>query len=77
MEGWSLYFKQQMWLAALSVSLLHLTVLSLGLLMTAYLKWQGLSEAELSLKRGCGAMCGLIATCVLPILQQASYKLKQ
>jgi hypothetical protein len=49
MEGWSLYFKQQMWLAALSLALLHLTVLSLGLLMTAYLKWQGLSEAELSL----------------------------
>ena len=38
--------------------------------MTAYLKWQGMSEAELSLYRGAGAISGLLATVVFPALHK-------
>lgn len=34
--------------------------------MTAYLKWQGMTEAELSLYRGAGAISGLLSTLVFP-----------
>lgn len=71
-EGWSLYFKQRLWPAAFSLALLYFTVLSLGLLMTAYLRWQGMTEAESSLYRGFGAMSGLIATFVFPVLHNTA-----
>ena len=69
-HGWRTYFSQSVWPAALALALLYLTVLSLGLLMTAYLKWQGMSEAELSLYRGAGAVSGLLATIVFPMLNR-------
>ena len=64
--GWGVYFQQRLWPAAFALALLYLTVLSLGLLMTAYLKWQGMTEAELSLYRGAGAISGLLSTLVFP-----------
>ena len=36
------------------------------MLMTAYLKWQGLTEAKLSLYRGAGAVSGLAAIDIVP-----------
>jgi len=66
--GWGTYFKQRLWPAALALALLYLTVLSLGLMMTAYLKWQGMTEAELSLYRGAGAISGLLSTVIFPSL---------
>lgn len=78
-SGWSLrgtglatYFKQSVWPAALSLALLYLTVLSLGLLMTAYLKWQGMTEAVLSLYRGAGAVSGLLATVAFPPIHKVA-----
>ena len=68
--GWGTYFQQRLWPAALALALLYLTVLSLGLLMTAYLKWQGMSEAELSLYRGAGAVSGLLSTVVFPTIHK-------
>ena len=49
MGGWRLYLQQRVLPAAFALALLYLTVLSLGLLMTAYLKWLvgGLSRNEL------------------------------
>lgn len=64
--GWAIYFRQSVWPAALALALLYLTVLSLGLLMTAYLKWQGMTEAALSVYRGAGAVSGLLATVAFP-----------
>ncbi len=64
--GWGTYFHQSILPAALALALLYLTVLSLGLLMTAYLKWQGMTEAKLSLYRGAGAISGLLSTVVFP-----------
>jgi len=45
-------------------------VLSLGFLMTSYLKWCGLTEAEVSIYRGVGAITGLMATFVYPTLRK-------
>lgn len=52
--------------AALALALLYLTVLSFGLLATAYLKWRGMSEAELSIFRGLGALAGVSVTFLFP-----------
>ena len=70
--GWATYFRQSTWPAALALALLYLTVLSLGLLMTAYLKWQGMSEAVLSLYRGAGAVSGLLSTVVFPTIHRST-----
>jgi iron-regulated transporter 1 len=56
--------------AALSLALLYLTVMSFGTLMTAYLKYSGLKEAELSIYRGFGALSGIAATLVFPTLHK-------
>ena len=52
--------------AAFALALLYLTVLSFGLLATAYLNWRGMSEAELSIYRGLGAIAGISATFIFP-----------
>jgi hypothetical protein len=48
----------------------YMTVLSLGFLMSSYLKWSGLTEAEVSVYRGVGAITGLIATFLYPWLRR-------
>lgn len=42
--------------------------------MTAYLKWQGMTEAELSLYRGAGAISGLLSTTVFPTIHNKTGK---
>ncbi len=49
---WAVYARQPAAAPALALALLYLTVLSWGTLMTAYLKAEGLPEAELALYRG-------------------------
>jgi len=41
-----LYLRQPVALANIGLALLYCTVLSLGILMTSYLHWSGLTEAE-------------------------------
>lgn len=65
-RGWQTYYKQDVLLANLALAILYCTVLSLGFLMTAFLRWCGMSEAEVSLYRGVGAIAGLLATWVFP-----------
>ncbi len=69
-DSLSLYFRQPVVLANLSLATLYMTVLSLGFLMTSYLKWSGLTEAEVSLYRGIGAITGLLATFIYPSLRR-------
>lgn len=63
------YLKQSCSQPAISLALLYCTVLSFGLLSTAYLKHLGLSEALLSVARGAGAVSGLMATLAYPRLR--------
>ena len=66
MGAWLTYFRQRIVLAALGLALLYLTVMSFGLLMTAYLKWKGMSEVRLSVFRGLGALLGVGSTFSFP-----------
>ena len=43
------------------------------MLMTAYLKWQGLTEAERSLYREAGAVSGLAAIDIVPRVPHLRY----
>ncbi|KAK9837511.1 hypothetical protein WJX81_007687 [Elliptochloris bilobata] len=70
-RSWATYAQQPTAPAAAALALLYCTVLSLGLLMTAYLRWLGLAEAELSLWRGAGALAGIGATFAYPRLHAA------
>ena len=70
--AWRLYSQQRVLPAALALALLYLTVMSLGLLMTAYLKWHGMDETTLGLARGLGAASGIAATFAFPVLQSRS-----
>ncbi|GMH45689.1 hypothetical protein BSKO_13652 [Bryopsis sp. KO-2023] len=66
----ALYYKQKCSLAMFALALLYLTVLSLGLLMTSYLKSLGMSEATLSLYRGVGAVTGVLGAKAFPFFQK-------
>ena len=69
-ESWRCYSHQPVLLACLSLSLIYCTVLSLGFLMTSFLKWSGMSEIEVSMYRGLGALTGLAATVTYATLQK-------
>lgn len=66
-SAWKLYFSQKsVWRSALALSMLHLTVLSFGVQMTAYVKILGVDPALISVYRGVGEVFGLTATYVAP-----------
>ncbi len=67
-SGWGTYLRQPVLLPALALAMLYFTVLSLGFLMTAYVKRSGLSELVVSLFRAAGALTGILATFVYPAL---------
>ncbi|KAL4422722.1 hypothetical protein ABPG75_008919 [Micractinium tetrahymenae] len=67
---WAQYARQPAAAPALALALLYLTVMSWGTLMTAYLKSEGLPEAELALYRGLGAVSGILATLAFPPLHR-------
>jgi hypothetical protein len=69
-SAWAVYLRQSAVRVALADALLYLTVMSGGLLMTAYLKWLGLSEAALALWRGFAALAGVAATYIFPPLRR-------
>lgn len=68
LAGWRAYLQQDISLAALELAMLFFTVMSSGLLMTAYLKWKGINEARLSVLRGLGAVTGVVSTITFPWL---------
>ena len=68
---WTVYFQQGPALYAFSLATVYLTVLSFGVLMTAYLNWSGMTEAELSIYRGLGALAGVSMTFIFPPLQHS------
>ena len=66
--AWRTYLQQEIFPAASALALLYLTVMSLGVMMTAYLKWRGMTEARLSIFRGLGAVTGVASTYSFPWL---------
>ncbi|KAG2435780.1 hypothetical protein HXX76_006976 [Chlamydomonas incerta] len=69
-DSWRVYVQQPLLLPCLALALIYMTVLSLGFLMTSFLKWTGLTEAEVSVYRGIGALTGLAATVLFPPLSK-------
>ncbi|GLC41594.1 hypothetical protein PLESTB_000698500 [Pleodorina starrii] len=67
-DSWIVFWRQRVLLLCCALALLYMTVLSLGFLMTSFLKWSGLTEAEVSGYRGIGALTGLAATALFPPL---------
>jgi len=47
LDGFTVFFRQPTWPLLLSLALLYFTALSLGLLMTSYLKWRGATWPKL------------------------------
>lgn len=70
LSGWAIYFQQSTALFAFSLALVYMTVLSFGALMTAYLNAEGMTEAELSVFRGLGAIAGVSATFLFPVMHR-------
>mmetsp|Transcript_26534 Transcript_26534/g.71777 ORF Transcript_26534/g.71777 Transcript_26534/m.71777 type:complete len:382 (-) Transcript_26534:398-1543(-) len=68
LHSFVVYGRQRVMLASLALSVLSGSVLTLGFLMTSYLHWGGLTEAEISVFRGVGALSGLGATAIFPML---------
>jgi iron-regulated transporter 1 len=68
--GWSTYIRQPVLLPAVALAMLYFTVLSLGFMMTAYVKHQGLTEVVVSIFRAAGALTGILATFLYPWLQK-------
>eukprot|EP00897_Mesotaenium_endlicherianum_P007176 jgi/Mesen1/6487/ME000331S05608 len=67
--GWRVYLRQEALLAAVSLALLYLTVLSFDALMTASLMWRGVPTVLLGAVRGVAALTGLVGTLVYPVLR--------
>lgn len=66
-SAWRLYFSQGgLWQSAFALSMLHLTVLSFGQQMTAYVMILGIDPAVISLYRGVGEIFGVTATFAAP-----------
>jgi iron-regulated transporter 1 len=68
LSGWGTYMRQPVLLPAVALAMLYFTVLSLGFLMTAFVKRMGLSELSVSLFRAAGALTGILATYTWPWL---------
>ena len=69
LRGWGCYFRHPVFGASLAYSLLYFTVLDGGTLMTAYLKWYGISPGVLGASRGIGALFGILGTLIFPRLR--------
>lgn len=76
-SGWCAYLSHPVSPASIFYCLLYLTILDGGTLMTAYLKWLGVSEAVLGGTRGFGALFGLLGTAVFPSIYRCLGSLRK
>merc|ERR1712157_702659 len=58
-ESFDLYWRHPVFLASLAFSMLYMTVLDNGTLITSYLTWRNVNASILGLQRGIGAIVGL------------------
>ena len=64
------YFSEPASRAGIPLSLLYMSCMTLGMLMTAYMKSIGMSEVALSVMRAGGAISGVSATIIHPIVHK-------
>ncbi|XP_067891522.1 ferroportin-like isoform X2 [Heterodontus francisci] len=69
-DGWIIYYRQPMFLAALGLSFLYMTVLGFDGITTGYAYAQGISSSVLSIMVALSALMGLIGTMFFTILRK-------
>ncbi|XP_067843641.1 ferroportin-like isoform X2 [Heptranchias perlo] len=69
-DGWIIYYRQPMFLAALGLSFLYMTVLGFDGITTGYAFAQGISSSVLSIMVALSALTGLIGTMFFTILKK-------
>ncbi|XP_072332129.1 ferroportin-like isoform X1 [Scyliorhinus torazame] len=69
-DGWIIYYRQPMFLAALGLSFLYMTVLGFDGITTGYAYAQGISSSMLSIMVALSALTGLIGTMFFTILKK-------
>ncbi|XP_041057180.1 solute carrier family 40 member 1-like isoform X2 [Carcharodon carcharias] len=69
-DGWIIYYRQPMFLAALGLSFLYMTVLGFDGITTGYAYAQGISSSVLSIMVALSALTGLIGTMFFTILRK-------
>ncbi|KAK1284392.1 Solute carrier family 40 member 1 [Acorus calamus] len=67
-DAWVVYLKQEVVLPGVALALLYFTVLSFGTLMTAALEWKGIPAYIIGIARGVGAVVGISATLLYPVV---------
>ncbi|KAI3931735.1 hypothetical protein MKW92_043537 [Papaver armeniacum] len=75
-DAWIVYLKQDVLLPGIALSLLYLTVLSFGTLMTATLEWKGIPAYVIGIMRGINAAVGIAATFSYPLLRSSNSTLR-
>ena len=66
--GLGAYRREMLFLASVAYTLLYMTVLDQGALITSYLQWAGVRPWEVALGRSAGAVSGLLGTFCFPWL---------
>ncbi|XP_078084527.1 ferroportin-like [Mustelus asterias] len=69
-DGWIIYYRQPMFLAALGLSFLYMTVLGFDGITMGYAYAQGISSSVLSIMVALSALTGLIGTMVFTMLRK-------
>ncbi|KAM6967889.1 ferroportin [Aplochiton taeniatus] len=71
MDGWRAYYRQQVFLAGMSLAFLYTTVLGFDCITTGYAYTQGISGSLLSVLMGVSAITGLMGTVMFTKLRKA------
>ena len=61
-SGWRVWARQRIFPAALALSLLYVSTIAFGAIMTVFLNWAGIPVFALAAARGVGAAFGVLAT---------------
>jgi len=67
-DSFDAYTREPMAFTGASLAMLYLTVMSFGNIMTGYLRAIGASQVDIAAFRGVGALAGLLASVLYPVL---------
>lgn len=68
-QGWHVYYKQDVFLAGLSLAMLYLTCLGFNAITTGYASSQGLTALSVSLCYAAGSLVGIFGTFLFPYMR--------
>ena len=68
-QGWHVYYKQDVFLAGLTLAMLYLTCLGFNAITTGYASSQGLTALSVSLCYAAGSLVGIFGTFLFPYMR--------